>query len=465
MAAHAADSHEAKTGGKKHSRHPVQQKNNPLWFILGVSGGIICLCLFLLLPSNKSTSSPIKQVQSYSEVPSTPKTPAPVVEKNNPVTEDTPEETEEAKQSSRREPQEERDSRTKNPGTIALKLQIPQNVGKQQPAQPEDGSEKAVPGSEKQTPLEPPEKTAPTLEEIYETKLQEANKFGDTSRYLALAKWCKENGLNDKGNEQYQKILELEPNNLTARRALGHFRIGDAWVSKDDANRLGYYEHQGRWYRAQELQSKGLVFSGGKWIPRDAVNPDTPVDQAGPNEQAGTENGWLTEPSKAFQYAKNQNKLILANLYTESKKIAAEILEHPEFKKNCDRYILLKVSGEKEPDFAQRYQVRNYPALLLLDASGKKLHGVSGAAQIAAFAPMLQKLIQQADPTVDKEAAAAALKLLQPKESTPDKGQKASSQKKKAPDVLATTVLNGDGRNTLASHLGEVIMLEFFSST
>ncbi|MBC7852370.1 MAG: hypothetical protein IAF94_02950 [Pirellulaceae bacterium] len=51
---------------------------------------------------------------------------------------------------------------------------------------------------------------------------------------LALAKWCEEKKLLDQSRAHLSRVLELEPNHLAARAALGFERIGGLWVSREE---------------------------------------------------------------------------------------------------------------------------------------------------------------------------------------------------------------------------------------
>lgn len=51
---------------------------------------------------------------------------------------------------------------------------------------------------------------------------------------LALAKWCEEKKLLDQARAHLSRVLELEPNHLAARAALGFERIGGMWISREE---------------------------------------------------------------------------------------------------------------------------------------------------------------------------------------------------------------------------------------
>ncbi|MGI8981352.1 MAG: polymorphic toxin-type HINT domain-containing protein [Pirellulaceae bacterium] len=59
--------------------------------------------------------------------------------------------------------------------------------------------------------------------------------YPDTAEgQLALAKWCEEKKLLNQAWAHLNRVLELEPNHLAARAALGFERIGGLWVSREE---------------------------------------------------------------------------------------------------------------------------------------------------------------------------------------------------------------------------------------
>ena len=59
--------------------------------------------------------------------------------------------------------------------------------------------------------------------------------YTDTAEgQLALAKWCEEKKLLDQARAHLSRVLDLEPNHLGARAALGFERIGGLWISREE---------------------------------------------------------------------------------------------------------------------------------------------------------------------------------------------------------------------------------------
>jgi hypothetical protein len=65
----------------------------------------------------------------------------------------------------------------------------------------------------------------------------------------ALAEWCRERNLGDLRERHLRRIVELDPEHVESRRA------------------LGYMKHEGRWTTQEELMtSRGFVYFRGKWV-------------------------------------------------------------------------------------------------------------------------------------------------------------------------------------------------------
>jgi len=71
---------------------------------------------------------------------------------------------------------------------------------------------------------------------------------------LALADWCREQGLTSERTRHLEQVLRHEPQNETARKALGHRRHGGTWMSPDEVQQSkGFVKHKGKWVLPQEV--------------------------------------------------------------------------------------------------------------------------------------------------------------------------------------------------------------------
>jgi hypothetical protein len=90
--------------------------------------------------------------------------------------------------------------------------------------------------------------------EYYERaeKLKEST---DAPALFALAAWAKENGLSRFAGPLYGRVLAIDPKHEGAHRALGHEKVGDAWMTRDEAMKAkGYERFEGRWVRPEERE-------------------------------------------------------------------------------------------------------------------------------------------------------------------------------------------------------------------
>ncbi|MFH1266199.1 MAG: hypothetical protein ABIK89_10770, partial [Planctomycetota bacterium] len=51
---------------------------------------------------------------------------------------------------------------------------------------------------------------------------------------LELARWCSRHQLHDQARAHLTEVLRLDPNHAEARRRLGHRRVGDVWMSREE---------------------------------------------------------------------------------------------------------------------------------------------------------------------------------------------------------------------------------------
>jgi hypothetical protein len=88
--------------------------------------------------------------------------------------------------------------------------------------------------------------------EDYETR---ARGLPDTiEAHRELAEWCRERRLIPQRQEQLELLLDLEPDDVEARRILGHERHNGQWMTRDEWMRSrGYVKHKGKYVTQQEL--------------------------------------------------------------------------------------------------------------------------------------------------------------------------------------------------------------------
>jgi hypothetical protein len=66
----------------------------------------------------------------------------------------------------------------------------------------------------------------------YRQRRQEAEETVEGQ--LALARWCARHRLHDQARAHWTEALRMDPNHAEARRALGHRRVGNVWLSPEE---------------------------------------------------------------------------------------------------------------------------------------------------------------------------------------------------------------------------------------
>ena len=76
-----------------------------------------------------------------------------------------------------------------------------------------------------------------------------------TADQWKLAQWCREHRLRKRAALHFGRVVELEPDHVKARRALGYAQLHGRWVRHDEfLTERGYVQFQGRWRLTQEVE-------------------------------------------------------------------------------------------------------------------------------------------------------------------------------------------------------------------
>lgn len=76
----------------------------------------------------------------------------------------------------------------------------------------------------------------------------------DVKGLMELAAWAREKGLGGRATELFRKVIQLDPDQAEARKA------------------LGFEKHNGRWLEGDDLMTaRGLVKVGGRWLDKDTA--------------------------------------------------------------------------------------------------------------------------------------------------------------------------------------------------
>ena len=108
----------------------------------------------------------------------------------------------------------------------------------------------------------------------------------DVPALLKAVDWARSKGFKDELADLWKKVVALEPQNAKARKALGHVKVGDRWMTPEEKaaadaaadeaamRAKGLVLHQGRWVTPQEKDAleKGLVKDGDDWVTEEVFH-------------------------------------------------------------------------------------------------------------------------------------------------------------------------------------------------
>ena len=79
----------------------------------------------------------------------------------------------------------------------------------------------------------------------------------DVAGWLSLAEWARAHDLGTQALDAFARVLAVDPQNLTAHRALGHVQVAGRWMDAADANRAqGLVEFEGTWMSPEERRDR-----------------------------------------------------------------------------------------------------------------------------------------------------------------------------------------------------------------
>jgi hypothetical protein len=81
-----------------------------------------------------------------------------------------------------------------------------------------------------------------------------------------LAQWCRDHHLTAQREVHLRRVIELDPDHVDARRALGYSKVDGQWATRDEVmTQRGYVLYNGKWVTPQEksdLENKHKLESG-----------------------------------------------------------------------------------------------------------------------------------------------------------------------------------------------------------
>jgi thiol:disulfide interchange protein len=103
---------------------------------------------------------------------------------------------------------------------------------------------------------------------------------------------------------------------------------------------------------------------------------------------------WDYSYENAMATARNQNKLVLMDFYTDwcgvCKKMDSETFVNPAVIAEAQNFVTIKINAEQRTDLAAQYNVSKYPTFIIADGSGNVKYNEAGGYDPANFARLLQ---------------------------------------------------------------------------
>ena len=142
-------------------------------------------------------------------------------------------------------------------------------------------------------------------------------------------------------------------------------------------------------------------------------------------EQPATASGssWLHDLKTAQAIAHNPTKPIYVHVYADwcpnCKTLKKTVYPSAGIAPLLESYVKVEINGERDPDFASRYQIRGYPTLLFMDPNGYILSKVEGSLTHSRLKELLERNLKLANleeqllrqKTAQPDAAAPAFRL------------------------------------------------------
>lgn len=118
---------------------------------------------------------------------------------------------------------------------------------------------------------------------------------------------------------------------------------------------------------------------------------------------------WLYSYDEALNKARQENKPIMMDLYTEwcgwCKKLDEETYQDKRIIEASRNLISLKIDAEKNSDIAERYNVGGYPTILFINSLGDILGGGSGFRTADELLSEMEAAIPKSSPSISSHGA------------------------------------------------------------
>lgn len=264
-------------------------------------------------------------------------------------------------------------------------------------------------------------------------EMERQTDMNDPEAVFRLAQWCAENRMPSRANQLYARVIKLDPNHVGARTARGEVLVGNRWVSKSVAEKMGQQS-------SQTNASTGAA-AGGNAGRATSGQPGPSAREVGwdlriPDDPSPGENDVLDHVIASLPKLSNDSQQM-------SNAVATLLL--PEnwpsaFARLCaalQRDDFLDIYAATEIIIVLQRERRFREAKVLLGFAARASERINDAEDLAHFAmaaaavrerravPRLIELLGHAKPEVREEAktALAVITRLPPSDLTPQRAQ------------------------------------------
>lgn len=122
---------------------------------------------------------------------------------------------------------------------------------------------------------------------------------------------------------------------------------------------------------------------------------------------------WGYSFDAALKKSKNQGKPIMVDFYTDwcgwCKKLDKDTYSNKNVRSLAEKFICVKINGDKHRNLVSKYNVTGYPSIFFLDSDGKVIKKIVGYVAAPALEPVMANVLKafkpSRKPTAKKKAA------------------------------------------------------------
>lgn len=115
------------------------------------------------------------------------------------------------------------------------------------------------------------------------------------------------------------------------------------------------------------------------------------------------ESAWLDSLEKGEKIARKNGKPILLDIYADwcgyCRRMQARVYPNNSVSKQTDKFVKVRLNGEKHPAIMRKYKVRGFPTIVFLNQFGSLLDTVRGYRSVSQFQQKLRDVLVRVDKT------------------------------------------------------------------